>query len=183
MKNPIEEAIELLLQEIDSEIAQTQTYAEKALKEKKFTQVETYIQQIQQLENFHQKVKLLLQDWKQLHPSPPPAKSNQTPVKRLSKGKATPQNAYRRAILESLVELGGAAKVQNVLNKVEQKMKSNLNSYDYQPLPCSGEIRWRNRAMWCRLHLVREGLLHPNSPHGIWEISKKGRKALENGSI
>jgi hypothetical protein len=31
--------------------------------------------------------------------------------------------------------------------------------------------------------MVREGLLKSDSPRGIWEISERGRKALQEGKV
>ncbi|WP_052297133.1 winged helix-turn-helix domain-containing protein [Marinithermus hydrothermalis] len=98
---------------------------------------------------------------------------------RLSRGLRTPENAFRQPILEALVELGGSAPVNDVLERVQQKMAHVLNEYDYQPLPSDPRsARWRNTAQWCRNALVREGLMKSDSPYGIWEISEQGREAL-----
>lgn len=99
-----------------------------------------------------------------------------TPPKRkkLRKGLKTPQQAYRHPILEALYELGGSATVGDVLELVEKKMKPLLIEVDYQKLPSGVDIRWRNTAMWERYNLVKEGLLKPESPDGIWELSDKG---------
>jgi len=47
----------------------------------------------------------------------------------------------------------------------------------------SGVVRWKNRVAWRRFRLVQMGLLKPNSPRGIWEISDRGRRALDSGEI
>jgi hypothetical protein len=94
----------------------------------------------------------------------------------------TPEDAFRRPVLEALVELSGSAPVGKVLDRVEQKMKGVLNEYDRKPLPSDPRsIRWRNTAKWCRSTLAREGLMKSDSPHGIWEISEQGRKWLTKG--
>ena len=87
------------------------------------------------------------------------------------------EEAFRRPILEVLVDLGGSAPVGEVLERVGIKMKSVLNQYDREPLlsdPCS--VHWKNTTQWCRNTLVREGLMKNDSPHGVWEISDVGRK-------
>ncbi|MBA7602975.1 hypothetical protein ES703_10072 [subsurface metagenome] len=99
--------------------------------------------------------------------------------KKLRKGLKTPQQAYRRPILEALYELGGSASVDNVLEVVEKKMKSLLTAVDYEKLPSSADIRWRNTAQWERFILVKEGLLKPESPQGVWELSDKGVQEVE----
>lgn len=89
-----------------------------------------------------------------------------------------PPEFYRRPILEALPELGGSAPVGEVLDCVYEKVKDRLNEYDRQPLSSSGDMRWRNVAMWCRYDMVKEGLLVAGSPRGIWEITLAGRTDL-----
>ena len=103
--------------------------------------------------------------------------------KKLQKGQKTPQQAYRRPILEALHELGGSASVVDVLRLVEGKMKPLLIEVDYQKLPSGVDIRWRNTAMWERFNLVKEGLLKSESPDGIWELSDKGAEDIGKGKI
>ena len=103
----------------------------------------------------------------------PPKKTPERKNK-LPRGLKTPEEAYRRPILEALYELGGRAPVADVLRLVEGKMKSILSEVDYQKIP-TGAIRWRNVAMWERHELVKkEGLLKSGSPKGFWELSDKG---------
>ncbi len=106
-----------------------------------------------------------------------------TSAERLPRGRRTPEDAYRRPILEALSELGGQAPMSNVLDLVEKKMASILNQYDRQPLPSEPRtLRWRNTAQWCRNTLVREGLLKSDSPHGVWELTEAGWRELKKQS-
>jgi len=98
----------------------------------------------------------------------------------VSKGEKTPRQAFRIPILEALVELGGKGKTDEILEKVERKMKHILKSVDYEKLPSGVMIRWQNTAQWERYIMVQDGLLRSDSPKGIWEITEKGRKFLEN---
>ena len=41
------------------------------------------------------------------------------------------------------------------------------------------DICWKNNARWARQILVNEGLMAPDSPRGIWEITPAGREALK----
>ncbi len=98
---------------------------------------------------------------------------------RLQRGARTPEEVYYRPILKALNELGGSAKMNDVLEKVEQSMKNVLKQVDYEPLASDTEmLRWRNTAQWARHTLVKENLLKSNSPRGIWEITEKGRMSL-----
>jgi len=92
-------------------------------------------------------------------------------VDRLPRGLRTPMGDYYQPILQALNESGGSAKVNDVLERVEQLMKDVLREVDYEPLASDGMLRWRKTAQWARDAMVREGLLKSNSPRGIWEIT------------
>lgn len=100
--------------------------------------------------------------------------------RRLRAGLRTPDAAYNRPVLEALVELGGRANLNDVLELVHKKMRNQLNEHDHAPLPSDGVTpRWRNTAQWARYNLRQQGLLRDDSPRSIWEISEKGRAWLE----
>ncbi|MGH9772749.1 MAG: winged helix-turn-helix domain-containing protein [Candidatus Acidiferrales bacterium] len=87
--------------------------------------------------------------------------------------------AYFAPILTTLSEMGGRAKMSDVLPGVEKKIKGLLKKVDYEPLASDQEMpRWRNTAQWARNSMVKEGLLKPDSPRGVWEISDGGRQWL-----
>jgi hypothetical protein len=92
----------------------------------------------------------------------------------------TQDREFRQAILQTLVEMGGSGKTGEILDRVGEKLASRLTPTDYQSL-MTGEVRWRNTAKFERKHLLHEGLLEP-STHGIWTISKEGRRALAKES-
>ena len=101
---------------------------------------------------------------------------------RLRKGLRTPEAAYYLPILKALVELGGSAKMQAVLDKVYQAMKPVLKDVDHEPLASDPDMpRWRNSAQWARNTMRQEGLLKDDSPHGIWEITEAGRARIKEG--
>jgi len=100
--------------------------------------------------------------------------------KRLKKGLRTREEQFVMPILEAIIELGGKAKVKDVLELVYYKMEDILNSYDYEPLPSNPkQQRWENTAQWARNMMVNKGLLAKNTPKGIWEITEKGKKFYE----
>ena len=109
--------------------------------------------------------------------SPP----QRTRHQRLERGKKTPDPAYKPAVLQALGELGGRAPVGQVLAIVERIMAPQLSDVDRERLSSGSDFRWRNSAQWARNLLKNDGLLRDNSPHGIWELSDKGWKYLENG--
>src|SRR5262245_51375934 len=61
----------------------------------------------------------------------------------------TPQQAFRRPILETLVQMGGRGSVEAVLNEVYAKMKRQLSRFDHTSIS-TGEERWRVYARWAR---------------------------------
>ena len=106
------------------------------------------------------------------------AKPSGAKIKRAERGTITTQKAYRIPILKALVELGGAATITQVLERVEQMMQDQLLPKDYEILRDGRSVRWRNTAQWERQSLVTEGLLSSESPRGIWEITDAGRAYL-----
>jgi restriction system protein len=90
----------------------------------------------------------------------------------------TPESAYREPILRALIELGGAAHKNDVLDRVGTIMQNILKDVDYEYHRCGERIRWRQNAAWQRHQMMKEGLLQSNSPKGVWEITEAGRSAL-----
>lgn len=93
-------------------------------------------------------------------------------------GNITPQGAYAIPLLESLIEMGGAGKVKDVLDRIGEKMKGQLRDVDLEKIS-TGAVRWRNHAMWERLNLIDLGYLKRDSLRGIWEVTDKGREYYE----
>lgn len=103
---------------------------------------------------------------------------------RLRRGLRTNERTFYRPILQALSELGGSAKMRNVIDRVEELMTKQLKPVDYEPLPSDPEaIRWRNTAQWARNSLVKRGLLKGDSPYGTWEITSEGRRYLDRKSV
>jgi hypothetical protein len=84
-----------------------------------------------------------------------------------------PETAYWTPILELLKEAGGSARGSAVIDMLEDRLLSDFTESDLQPLK-TGEVRWRNRARFARLRMKERGLIEPNSPRGIWEITDDG---------
>src|SRR5260221_4939318 len=100
---------------------------------------------------------------------------------RIRKGLRTPEPAFFCPILQALSDLGGSAKRSDIFNLLEYSMRDVLKPIDYQILSSEAEqMRWQNSAQWARNLMVKEGLLHADSPGGIWEITEKGRVFLQN---
>jgi len=96
--------------------------------------------------------------------------------RKYKKGLKTPEKAYQQPILQALVDLGGSSELHAVLDRVYQMMKDQFNAHDLAPLPSDGITpRWQNTAQWARNALREGGYIKDDSPHGVWEISEKGR--------
>lgn len=113
---------------------------------------------------------------------PPPPKATSTEVatgNRLPRGIRLPMEDYYGPVLEAVFELGGRGRVNDVLTRVEAKLKHVLPEVDYQPLPSGNDIRWHNRAQWARKRLITKGLLKSDSEWGFWELTEEGTRVAE----
>ncbi len=181
-KNEVSTAFRILLEEIEILANALNDSGAEALKNGRYDKARQCIEEATRLSEFREKVKSLQKEWKKLckgrgkHHS----QTREISENRLPRGLRTPENAFRRPILESLVELGGSAKNEDVLRKVESKMKSVFKPSDLKMLPSNHRvIRWKNTACWCRYKLVQEGLMKSNSPTGVWEIAEAGKRWLK----
>jgi hypothetical protein len=112
-----------------------------------------------------------------LDPSDTPDRGPNREASRAAPGSVLPVHEYWIPILGLLVEAGGSAPSNDVVEALEERMKSTLSPRDFEPLK-SGEIRWRNRARFARLRMKERGLLSDTSHRGVWEITDAGRDYL-----
>lgn len=179
-KNEVNIAFEILLEEIEVVVNGLNKEAEDAFKSQNFEKVKSLIEDAQKLTGFREKIKDLQKEWQTIfaHKGIKTVKGKK--YKKLKRGLRTTEDAFRIPILESLIELNGRAQMKDVLKKVYQKIKNQLNEHDLSALPSNpDQIRWENTAQWCRNTMVNEGLLSSDSPRGIWEIAEKGRQYLK----
>ncbi|GMV88989.1 MAG: hypothetical protein AMXMBFR81_19200 [Chthonomonas sp.] len=100
--------------------------------------------QADQITSFRTRVASLRQEWQTLavlgeQQEAAATKAARQNLGKLRRGLRTPEEAYRRPILEALGDLGGQGSVGAVLDVVFQKMKSRLNEFDLQPLASGTE--------------------------------------------
>ena len=182
-RNEVDIAFEILMEEIEEVSNGLNSRGSAAFENRDYDKARHIIEDATRLADFRQKVKALQREWQTSFPAVPRKKVKRMSKGRLPKGLRTSDDEFRVPLLEALAELGGSAEMNEVLDHVEKKMRRQLNEYDMQSLQSDpNSIRWRNTAQWCRLTLVREGLMKSDSPRGIWEISAAGRKALGAGS-
>lgn len=181
-------AFEILLEEIEAEIEFINQMGSKAFECGDYKNVQAISERAQEFIAFRDKIASLRKEYSTLakryetiEGEEERVTSSRRALSRLPRGFRTPQEAYNLPILQALANLGGSAKMNEVLSLVEHMMKDTLKDVDYEPLASNPEMpRWRNAAQWARQALVEEGLLKADSPRGIWEISELGRKRLLN---
>ena len=177
-KDTIKSAIELLIEEIDTNIINLNDAIEAAIKDQDYESSKKISEEAIQLKGFKNKVISLDKDWDNLSSGKSIEKSARR-RKKFKRGLKTPENEYYIPILSSIHELGGQGQINEILNKVYVKMKDILNDYDMKGLPKNPGIkRWYNTACWCRSAMVQEGFLSNDSPRGIWMITDKGNDYL-----
>jgi len=181
-QNEVATAFEIVLEEIENAIAALNQQGAQAFQSGKYDIAKDLMEKGSQMSAFRAKVKDLQQEWLNIFAfvSPRTERRGRKVAERLKQGLRTPEDAFRVPILESLVELGGSASVTDVLDKLEARMRNQLNAYDRSPLPSDPtQTRWRKTAQWARHAMVKEGLLSPDSPRRVWEITQAGRRWLE----
>jgi predicted nuclease with TOPRIM domain len=80
-------------------------------------------------------------------------------------------------ILETISELGGRGDVQEILTRIESKLRTRgqLTPYMLAPDP-SGQIRWKHAVHGARMQLVNQKKLSNSSPRGIWELTTRANR-------
>ena len=113
------------------------------------------------------------------HPAAPVvSRKSQSQRSKLTKGVRTPPADFVRPILQVLTELGGSAKIADVLGRVERRL--TLHEVDRELLPSGGEIRWKNTARFARQQMVSDGLLKSGSRRGQWELTELGTSFISS---
>ena len=180
----VSSGFEMLLEEVEAEIDFYTRVGSRAFESRDFRKVDEARTQAEKVTAFRDKVAALRKEWDAISGSEAEedeeTKAERRNLGRLRKGLRTPEAAYYLPILKALVELGGSAKMQAVLDKVHKAMKPILKDVDHEPLASDPDMpRWRNSAQWARNTMRQDGLLKDDSPHGTWEITDAGRKRLK----
>lgn len=182
--NEVDVAFELLVEEIEEVVNEYLEESEKALQARDFSSARKLMDRAELITMYRQKVDLVRREWGgleliPLRSKPKPKPGGEGEDRKLQKGVRTSEDAYYRPILQSLLDLGGSGRTSAVLDLVGKKMKVVLKQVDFEPLNTQpNEPRWRNTAKWARNTLVQDGRMSPDSPHGVWAITEKGRDWL-----
>lgn len=180
----LQKAILLLLDEIELVADELNNRGTRALQSRDYDSARKVIEIATRLGGFRDQVVALQKELDEVFKPSLRSRRRRGPGSRkprLPRGLRTLEKLFRRPILEALVESGGSAPSKEVLELVEKKMEKTLTPDDYKTLQSKRTLRWQNTARWCRQKLVEEGLMKSDSPRGVWEISEKGRSALETG--
>jgi restriction system protein len=176
-------ALDLLLGEVDRVVAAQKAEVNSATARDRYAQAKGAIARIERLAAFRSKIVGLRKEWRSVGARLLKGRGRRGGPKRLTRGLRTPQDAFRQPILKVLVARGGNAVMSDVLKALHAEMKSRLTPADLKRLPSSPKtVRWQNTAQWARNSLRKDGLLKPNSPRGVWEVTDKGREALGRSS-
>ncbi len=178
-------AFEMLLDEMEAVVEGLNQEGAQLLTGGKYDDARALIEKVETINNIRDKVRSLQDEWRKLSVKPgkkpvrKPQQPKPTPTARLGKGLRTPEDAFKLPLLKTLIEMGGAGRVSDVLDRMEKHVQPILTEHDYRPLKSSNEPRWRNTAKWARLVLVQKGYLASDSPRGVWEITVSGRAWAE----
>ena len=180
-------AFEMLLEEIEVEIINKA--GANAFQRSDYDRVEQHRESARQATVLRDKLVDLRKEWETLMASHHDKEGEEAVhderhnMDRLQRRLRTPEAAFRQPILKALDEMGGSARMGDVLTRVEQLMRDILKEVDYEPLPADGMQRWSKAAQWERYSMAKEGLLKQDSRRGIWEITEAGRKAVLKESL
>ena len=178
-------AFEMLLEEVEAEIDFVNSVGSKAFQGRDYEKAKEALDRSGVLTAFRDKVASLRKEWEGIAAVAESQEDEETKAERrdlgrLRRGQRTPEAKYYLPILQVLAEMGGSGETAEVLDGVGKKMKGVLKDVDNDPLASSPDNpRWRNAAQWARNSMVREGLLKPDSPRGVWEITEAGSTRLK----
>jgi len=177
-------AFEILLEELEAEIEFINKAGSGAFANRDYDRARALLARADQTTVFREQIAALRLEWEKLAPAPnaeeeEAEKTERHNLSRLRRGVRTRESAYIKPILLVLNQLGGKARTDEVLSRVQKVMKGTLREVDYEPLASDPEIpRWWNTAQWARHSMVQSGLLKSDSPRGIWEMTETGLKLI-----
>ncbi len=163
-------------------LSQAKKDSKLAFKVGDFNATSSLLKDIQTMEQIKRQLSTIEKDYNKVINSIITTKIVEKPGKRSTqhRGKRTKESEFIVPILKTINELGGSATTKAILKKVNQKMRKKLNDYDIEPVPSIPSMtRWKQTAQMARMTMVKDGLLKKDSPRGTWEITEKGKKAIQ----
>lgn len=181
-------AFNSLFAEIEDELECVRKAGEEGFRTDDMAAVEDATQESKEIAAFRARAAQLSEDWSRLRRRSAPSHRSdgeeepQKLNKRLPSGVRTPESDFFQPILQTLVEMGGRGETRAVLDGVGSKMSSVLRPIDQEQLGSGTAVRWRNTAQFACVSLMKQGLLNPHSPHGVWEITDQGRAQVNEAN-
>jgi restriction system protein len=177
-------AFEILLEELEAEIEFINKSGSRAFASRDYDRARAALARADQATVFREQIAALRAEWEKLAPvssaeEEEAERMERHNLSRLRRGVRTRESAYIKPILLVLNQLGGKARTDEVLSRVQKVMKGTLREVDYEPLASDPEIpRWWNTAQWARHSMVQSGLLKGDSSRGTWEMTETGLKLI-----
>ena len=94
----------------------------------------------------------------------------------------TPAWKFCTPALQAVLSMGGDAKNEDVLQKMEQSMTSALTDKDHQSKSPGGAPLWHMAVKKAYKQCQREGWIEKRSGN-VWKITPKGRAILDQKSV
>jgi len=184
--NDVGEALALLSETLTEEEVRIRDEGADAIKSGAYDTASDVIDFAKKLLAFQEKVAALEDEWEQLENARDAATPEVQEIVskrffgRRKSGDITSMPDFFKPLLESLDEMGGSGKLNDVLDRIGEKMKDRLKPKDWEKHKSAPhQIRWRNTAEWARNFMVnKSGLMKKSSKRGVWGISAKGRHFL-----
>ncbi len=129
-------AFEMLLSAIEDDIDSINQAGARAQERRDYAGASTAIERANRVTTLRDKVVALHKEWESFVAAPKSRQEKQITrarrrnLGRLETGLRTQQTAFRRPILQALQDLGGSARTNEVLKKVELFMKGTLREVD-----------------------------------------------------
>lgn len=133
----------------------------------RYDRAETLVAKAKALEEFHAKIKALCEDWRQLQRCG--GRTGKPQVQ------TTPLWAYYQPILQTLLEMGGSARRQEIEGEFERMHAGLLQSGDMEKM--AGNMpRWQKMIRRARKHLIEQEFIEAGSGK-VWQITDEGKSA------
>jgi hypothetical protein len=180
----VQAAFEILLEEMETEIEIINQSGARAFAARNYDAARAVLERADQITGVREKLVALRNEWERLVPvagsnGAGSKKNGSHDLSRLHRGIRTREAAYFKPILQVLNQMGGFGDMAEVLERIPKLMKGTLTDIDFEPLASNSEVpRWWNTAQWAQNSMVQAGLLKPDSPRGIWEMTEAGHKLI-----
>jgi hypothetical protein len=132
-----------------------------------YERAETLVAKAKALEEFHAKISVLRDEWRQLRRG----------GNRMGKPHAqtTPLWSYYQPILHTLLEMGGSATRQQIEAEFERIHAGVLQSGDME-IMAGSMPRWQKMIRRARKHLIEQEFIEAGNGK-VWQITDEGKRA------